>query len=97
MSPGTDGTAVVEGWGCHGKIVKLDTDEKMEWADDIDLHRGGPTRTMAPRPVHTTKELPLPDVQSDWSDYYRNIVEVLEGRAKATVQLSQVLRVMKVI
>ena len=94
---GTDGTAVVEGWGCHGKIVKLDTDEKMEWADDIVYTEAGPTRTMAPRPVHTTKELPLPDVQSDWSDYYRNIVEVLEGRAKATVQLSQVLRVMKVI
>ena len=47
---GTDGTAVVEGWGCHGKIVKLDTDEKMEWADDIVYTEAGPTRTMAPRP-----------------------------------------------
>ena len=52
---------------------------------------------MAPRPVQTTQELPLPDIHSDWSDYYLNIVEVLEGRAKATVQLPQVLRVMKVI
>lgn len=94
---GTDGTAVVEGWGCHGKIVKLNTDEKMEWADDIVYTEAGPTRTMAPRPVQTTQELPLPDIHSDWSDYYLNIVEVLEGRAKATVQLPQVLRVMKVI
>ena len=61
------------------------------------IPRRAPPVPWPPRPVHTTKELPLPDVQSDWSDYYRNIVEVLEGRAKATVQLPQVLRVMKVI
>lgn len=94
---GTDGTAMIEGWGCHGKIVKLNTDKQMEWADDIVYTEAGPTRTMAPRPVQTTEELPLPDIHSDWSEYYVNIVEVLEGRAQAIVQPDQVLRVMKVI
>ena len=69
----------------------------MEWADDIVYTEAGPTRTMAPRPVHTTEELPLPDIHSDWSESYVNIVDVLEGRAPAIVQPDQVLRVMKVI
>ncbi len=94
---GTDGTAVVEGWGCHGKIVKLDTDEKMEWADDIVYTEGRapPVPWPPPCPYHQGAAAARRTIRL--VGYYRNIVEVLEGRAKATVQLSQVLRVMKVI
>jgi predicted dehydrogenase len=92
-----DGTLEVTNWACEGKIVKLNTDAKMEWADDIVYTEAGPTRTMAPRPAHTTQVLPLPDVKTDWSDYYKNIVKVLDGEEKQIVKHDQSLRVMKIV
>lgn len=92
-----DGTAVVENWRCDGKIVRLQTEEVIPWDDEIVYTEAGPTRTMAPRPVHTTKEEALPDVETDWSDYYRNIVGVIDGTQELIVKPEQALRVMKVI
>ena len=92
-----NGTAVVEGWSAKGEIVQLAEGGKMEWTDEIVYTEAGPTRTMAPRPVNTTKHSPLPEVHTDWSDYYNNIVAVLEGREELIVKPTQALRVMKVI
>lgn len=92
-----NGTMVVEDWAAHGRIVQLNTDEAMAWGDDIVYTEAGPTRTMAPRPPETTRELPLPEVQTDWSDYYRNILGVMDGTAELIVRPEQALRVMKVI
>jgi len=80
-----------------GKMVILNTDAVMKWGDDIVYTKAGPTRTMAPRPSYTLKELPLPEVTSDWSEYYINIIDVLDGKADLIVKPDQVLRVMKVI
>ncbi|MGN0741451.1 MAG: Gfo/Idh/MocA family protein [Candidatus Fimadaptatus sp.] len=93
----SDGTCVVDDWSCNGRIVKLNTDKQMEWADDIVYTEAGPTRTMAPRPKQTTQELPLPEVDTDWSSYYKNIAAVLDGREELIVRPEQALRVMKVI
>jgi predicted dehydrogenase len=93
----TDGTAVIEDWSCKGKIVKLKADSQMSWSEDIVYTEAGPTRTMAPRPEYTTNILELPEVQTDWSDYYKNIVNVMEGKAELIVKPQQALRVMKVI
>lgn len=94
----TDGTAVVEDWACHGKTVQLREDAgEMAWDDDIVYTEAGPTRTMAPRPAYTTKEEALPEVKTDWSDYYKNIVDVIDNGAELIVKPAQCLRVMKVI
>ena len=79
------------------KMVKLCSDEAMTWEDDIVYTEAGPTRTMAPRPKHTMQELDLPEVETDWSDYYKNIVGVLNGSEELIVKPEQCLRVMKVI
>lgn len=94
---GEEGTAAIEDWSCKGKIVKLNTEEAMEWADTIVYTEAGPTRTMAPRPSESTLTLPLPEVETDWTDYYKNIVGVLEGSAALIVKPEECLRVMKVI
>ena len=91
------GTVVVESWSAQGEIVQLAEGSKMEWTDEIVYTEAGPTRTMAPRPVNTTKHSPLPEVHTDWSDYYNNIVAVLDNRAELIVKPAQVLRVMRVI
>ena len=92
-----DGTAVVEDWDCKGKIIGLHIEEEIPWDNEIVYTEAGPTRTMAPRPVHTTKEEALPTVETDWSDYYRNIVGVIKGTEELIVKPEQALRVMKVI
>lgn len=94
----TDGTAVVENWECDGRIVKLaENADEMAWADEIVYTAAGPTRTMAPRPAHTKQELELPEVKADWSEYYKNVVAVLEGREELIVKPEQCLRVMTLI
>lgn len=94
---GEEGTAVVEDWDCTGKVVKLKGEGKMEWADTIIYTEAGPTRTMAPRPSETTQTLSLPYVQTEWTDYYKNIVSVLEGASELIVKPEECLRVMRVI
>lgn len=94
---GKDGTVVINNWDCEGKIVKLATDKVLKWEDDIVYTAAGPTRTMAPRPDDTTKQLSLPDVQCDWSDYYNNIIDVLDNGAELIVKPEQALRVMNLI
>ncbi len=94
----TAGTAVVENWDCKGRIVKLaENAEAMQWEDDIVYTSAGPTRTMAPRPAHTTSVLDLPDERPDWSEYYKNIVGVLNGTEELIVKPEQCLRVMNII
>ncbi len=93
-----EGTATVEKWECGGKIVKLaENAAEMTWADDIVYTVAGPTRTMAPRPAHTTEVLELPDVNPEWSEYYRNVLAALEGKEELIVKPEQCLRVMKLI
>ena len=94
----TGGTAVVEDWSCKGKTVQLREDAgQMAWDDDIVYTEAGPTRTMAPRPAYTIKEEALPEVETDWADYYKNIVDVIDNGAELIVKPEQCLRVMKVI
>ena len=92
-----NGTAVIDNFKCEGRIIQKKTDAALEWADDIVYTEAGPTRTMAPRPVETTNEIPLPEVETDWSDYYNNIVDVLDNGAELLVKPEESLRVMKVI
>lgn len=93
----TDGTVSIEDWSCKGKVVKLKEDSELTWSDDIVYTEAGPTRTMAPRPSYTTEVMELPEVTTDWSDYYKNIVGVIENREELIVKPEQALRVMQVI
>lgn len=92
-----EGTLRIDDWDGHGKIVTLREDGPMKWENDIVYTAAGPTRTMAPRPAHTTKELPVPELDSTSVDYYRNVAAALEGREPLRVTSQQALRTMRVI
>ena len=94
---GTGGTLQVDGWSGTGRLMRLRPNAEMTWSDDIVYTEAGPTRTMAPRPEFTMEEVPLPQVETDWSDFYKNIVGVLEGTAELKVKPQEALRVMRVI
>ena len=94
----TDGTAIVEDWEMHGRIVKQADPDEMDWTETVIYTAAGPTRTMLPRPKETTVVLELPKVADrNWIEYYKNVVAVLQGKAKQIVTAEQSLRVMKVI
>ena len=93
-----DGTAIVEDWERRGKIVKQADPDELDWTEHVYYTAAGPTRTMLPRPKETTIETPLPDVgESRWTDYYKNVVDVLLNGKEPRVTAAQALRVMKVI
>ena len=93
-----DGTAVIEDWELKGKIVKQADPNEHDWTEDLVYTAAGPTKIMLPRPKETTIETPLPEiVGTHWTDYYRNIVDTLNGKAELRVTGEQALRVMKVI
>jgi scyllo-inositol 2-dehydrogenase (NADP+) len=93
---GDSGTLVINDWGCKGKILKANTVE-FKWEQGIVYTSAGPTKTMAPRPVETIDELPLPSENPDCADYYRNFIAALESREELIVKPEQCLRVMQVI
>ena len=92
---GTNGTAIIEDWKLNGKIVCA------HGLDDKDvvpvITAAGLTKTMAPRREDTIKTLPLPKVQSDVRDFYRNVVAHLDGKEERLIKLPEVARVMRLM
>jgi predicted dehydrogenase len=93
---GDEGDIQLDDWSCKGRLVRvkpLDSD----WDDTIALTEAGPTRTMAPRPADTVEELPIPEVATDWGDFYKNVMACIEGREEQLIKLPESRRVMQVI
>ena len=93
---GDGGSLIVSGWDCSGKIIHA-KDHVMNWEPVVIQTEAGPTRTMAPRPVETLEEIPLPEVETHWSDYYNNICDVIEGKAELIVNEVNVRRTLQII
>ncbi len=95
---GDSGSVFVNSWDCTGGILQaMVKDEK--WSHEVVAQTAaGPTRTMAPRTKEEIHEIQLPDVKTDWADYYNNIIAVIEGREKELiVKPAEAMRVMKVM
>lgn len=91
---GRDGSAEID-WGCKGRIVCVADRSKN---DAVPIRTAaGLTKTMTPRTDDTIKEFPLPAVHSDIRDYYRNVMDAIDGLAEIEVKLPQVMRVMKLM
>jgi scyllo-inositol 2-dehydrogenase (NADP+) len=95
---GTTGTAVIEDWSMKGKIVRLaGTAGGSHDAKPI-VAGAGLTKTMAPRvDDQSIIEEPIPRVSADILDFYRNVVDAIEGTAEIIVKNSEVMRCMKLM
>lgn len=91
---GRDGSAEID-WGCKGKIVCV-TDRSKNDAVPIRT-AAGLTKTMAPRTDDTIKEFPLPEVHSDIRDFYRNVMDTIDGLAEPRIKHAEVARVMRLM
>ena len=77
---GLNGTAEITDWDLSGKIVIATADEEHDAVPIVTA--AGLTKTMAPRTPETIKELPIPRIDTDIKDYYRNIAKVVNGEEK---------------
>ena len=93
---GDVGGLVVNDWECNGKITQA-KQTSITWEPDIIQTAAGPTRSMAPRPKETLETLPLPEVETDWADFYHNVLAVLDGKEEPIVKLDEVRKVVQVM
>ena len=94
---GETGTMVVRNWACEGSIIQ-GTIKEIDWSLMSSVKSlAGTTRTMSPRPQNTIRELALPEVSIDKTEYYNNVVAALDGKADLLVKPAECLRVLKVI
>lgn len=96
LAAGDKGTMVVNTFGCDGAIYR--TGKMLEkLPPQITETEAGPTRQFAPVPPGGIVEEPLPEIQTDWVDFYRNVDDVLNGRAESKIKISEVRRVLSVM
>ena len=89
---GENGTAVINDWNLSGEIIKVSDWENRDAVPVVTA--AGLTKTMAPRTEDTVQTYPLPPVQSDVRDFYRNVKAAVLGEAQQLVTHRQMQRVM---
>jgi len=90
-----EGTAIIRDWSLNGEIAILeDFDDKD--AKPI-IAGAGLTKTMAPRNSNSIVTKPLPKVSVDHNDYYRNVMDAIDGKDEIIVKNCEVMRVMKLM
>ncbi|MDR0584038.1 MAG: Gfo/Idh/MocA family oxidoreductase [Treponema sp.] len=96
LAAGDKGTLIVKSFGCDGNISR--TGQMLEkLPPQITETVAGPTRQFAPIPPGGIVTEPLPEVSSDWVDFYTNVNAVLEGKEESKIKISEVRRVLRVM
>lgn len=92
---GTNGTALIEDWKLSGKIICAESEEEDEVCPVIT--NSAYTKTMAPRRDDTIKEFELPKEEGDICEFYQNVIQVIEGKAKPIISNDEMRNVLKLI
>ena len=90
-----DGTALFETFSSGAKITKCK--EKNEENVIPVVTAAGLTKTMAPRSNDNLITYDMPLASSDVHDFYRNVVDVIDGKAELVVKHEQIARVLRVM
>ena len=96
LAGGDKGTMIVKSFGCDGNIFR--TGQMLEkLPPQITETVAGPTRQFAPVPPGGIVTEPLPEVETDWVDFYKNVQNVLSEKEESTIKISEVRRVLSVM
>ena len=90
-----DGTALFDTFSSGAKITKCK--EKNEQNVIPVVTAAGLTKTMAPRSNDNLVTYDMPLARSDVHDFYRNVVDVIDGKADLIVKHEQIARVLRVM
>lgn len=92
---GKKGTALITDWREKTKVTKC---KYWHENDVLPVQNGaGLTKTMAPRDSVTVDEYEIERPQSDVYDFYRNVCDVIDGKAEQIVKNCEVMRVIRVM
>ncbi len=94
---GNEGTLQIDDFDCKtgGYTKPRYTDTPI--APVVVMTPAGPTRMMAPRPADSKEDFSLPEVETDWTDLYKNLTAVMNGEGELIVKPHQVRRVLELI
>ncbi len=93
---GDKGTAVINSFNCDGTVYTT-SELVTKLPPRIVESPAGPTRSFLPVPPGKILESSLPEVHTDWTDFYKNYVDAINGEAEFIVQPPQVRRVLAVL
>lgn len=96
LAAGDKGTLVVNSFAGDGAIYRTG-DMLRKLPPQITETVAGPTRQFAPVPPGGIVEEPLPEVETDWVDFYKNVDGVLNGKEESKIKISEVRRVISVM
>ena len=92
---GENGSAIIHDWSCKGEIVMV---SDWENRDAVPIQAGaGLTKTMAPRTAETIQTYPLPEIKTDWGEFYLNVAASIRGEAACLITHDQQRRLMRLI
>ncbi len=92
---GDKGTTLLRDWREKAKVTVC---KYWHESEVIPVQTGaGLTKTMAPRDSVTVDEYEIERPTSDVYDFYRNVCDVIDGKAELIVKHDEVMRVMKVM
>lgn len=92
---GENGTALLEDFKSEGSLVMVSDWEKRDAVPVVTA--AGLTKTMAPRTSETICRYPLPLVESDVRDFYRNVAGAVRCGKSLLVTHKQLKRVMRLM
>lgn len=81
------------GW----QLIQADFSDETKQVESIVYTKRGPETRACVFPSTASRPLPLPQVSVSWADYYRNIVDAIEGKEAPRVTAAQAMRVLRVI
>lgn len=93
---GDKGTLIIKDFGCEGAIYH--TGELLKkLPPQITETVAGPTRQFAPVPPGGIVTETLPQIETDWVDFYRNVINVINGEEEFKIKIEEVRRVLAVM
>lgn len=93
---GNEGTLYIEDFQGKGGITRIRRMAKEVEPEIVDTP-SGPTRTFAPQPVETKEDVELPEVEANWTDFYKNVRDAIDGKVELIVKPEEVRRVLAVM
>jgi predicted dehydrogenase len=93
---GDKGTMIIKTFNCDGNIYR--TSQLLKKLPPLIVETtAGPTRQFAPVPPGGIVTEPLPPVEADWVDFYKNVSAVLDGKEESRIKIPEVRRVLGVM
>lgn len=93
---GNKGTVEILNFDGSGKLYTT-TEYQQKLPPRIEPNIAGPTRSYVQIPPGHLLEKDLPEVNVKWLDFYRNYLDVLNGKAEFAIKNSEVRRVLEVM